>query len=157
MNHNDILDEPDNPQPKRPFVKFEIIFGCAAFIGLLFKIQHWPGTGIILDLSISALAVLYFSLGVYMLKNRYAKEQNTLLLGVSSIVHAIILMGFLFKLQRWPGGHLYVTIAAIASIILLFALLYVQTNVQPSTPHHLRIVVTRTIILTVVAIFSYMS
>ena len=35
-----------------------------ALVGALFKLQHWPGAGILLTVGLSTLAMLYFPLGL---------------------------------------------------------------------------------------------
>lgn len=123
-----ILDQPENIKPQKSFVIFELILTVVALIGLLFKIQHWAGVGIILVLSLNSLAMFYFPLGFYFLKDHASKGQNKVLLTLTSLFHSITVVGLLLKLQRWQGGHIYMVIGLIASTLLLLAYLYLQKH-----------------------------
>jgi len=73
-------------------------------IGSLFKIQHWPGAGLLIVLSVSLLVVAFMPMYIV---HRIIKRTSTLgmiegiMLGVTGM---FVLLGMLFKIQHWPGG-----------------------------------------------------
>ncbi len=75
-----------------------IVFGTAA----LFKIQHWPGAGIMLSLGAFILAFLFLpsALGVLW---KETHSRNKLFLFISSFLTGLFLiLGTVFKIQHWP-------------------------------------------------------
>ena len=102
-------------------------------VGLLFKIMHWPGAGILTVLSLAFVSILYFYLGVGLFndlsinsmfkKESYSHNQrfNMLFGAVFGVILAILVIGFLFKFMLWPGGDLMLVAGLISlSISWLF-------------------------------------
>jgi len=99
-----------------------IIFGLAA----LFKIQHWPGAGVMITLGAFILAFVFMpsALGVL-----WKETHNTrkLFLFVSSFIAAVFfILGTLFKIQHWPGAGLILALAAFSGIFLFLPAIMVH-------------------------------
>jgi len=94
--------------------------GFLFIAGTLFKIQHWPGAGVILVVSylIAALlfipALLFNRLGVT--ENRH--KWNAYITGASGLI--LYLSGMIFKIQHWPLA----TVLMVIGIILLGAVAF---------------------------------
>lgn len=92
-----------------------ILFGFA----VMFKIQHWPGAGIMMTSGAIVLSFLFMpsALGV-MWKETHSK--NKMFLFISAfLASTLFILGILFKVQHWPGAG-YLLILAAASGILFF-------------------------------------
>jgi len=93
-----------------------ILFGCAA----MFKIQHWPGAGIILTLGAMILTFVFMpsALGVLWKETKSGKR---LVLFISAFLSAgLFITGILFKIQHWDGGG---PILIMAGVVMLFLLI----------------------------------
>jgi hypothetical protein len=75
-----------------------LIFGCAT----LFKIQHWPGAGILLTLGALILAFVFMpSVTGVLWKETHNKKKLVLI--ISGFITAFLFIsGTLFKIQHWP-------------------------------------------------------
>jgi hypothetical protein len=91
-----------------------ILFAFAA----LFKIQHWPGAGIMLTLGAIMLAFVFMpsALGV-LWKETHSKKR--LLLFISAFLTAMFfIMGILFKVQHWNGAGLIMILSGVSACFL---------------------------------------
>jgi phosphoglycerol transferase MdoB-like AlkP superfamily enzyme len=94
--------------------------GMFFILGILFKVQHWPGGGVILSLSylsgvIFFIPALFFSL--FRDTERRAKRPAYILAFIGVTVH---MLGLLFKIQHWPYSGLLLTTGM--SILFVIAL-----------------------------------
>ena len=90
--------------------------GIFILLGILFKVQHWPGAGILILLSV-LISVLFFipSMLVSLLRDPENKAKRPVyVIGASSLI--LYLTGFMFKIMHWPGAGLLL----LAGMLLLF-------------------------------------
>jgi len=94
-------------------------FATLFITGALFKIQHWPGSGILISLSVLTGALIFFpSFLVYKIKETQhpAKKPVYILAFISAF---ILLVYSLFKIMHWPGASLMMFLADIVLMILI--------------------------------------
>jgi hypothetical protein len=92
-----------------------IIFGCAA----MFKIQHWPGAGIMLTLGALILTFVFMpsALGVLWKETHSGKK---ILLFLSAFFSAgFFITGILFKIQHWNGAATFLIMTGVTVVFLL--------------------------------------
>jgi hypothetical protein len=91
-----------------------VLIGIAIF-GVLFKIQHYPGAGIMLVISLTCLSMISLLRTAIPIgsKSKLSKIANT----VGSIGGSIVFVGLLFKIQHYPGA----SVMMMNGIILLSA------------------------------------
>lgn len=92
-----------------------ILFGFAA----MFKIQHWPGAGIMLTLGALILAFVFMpsALGVLWKETHSAKK---LFLFISAFLSvASFIAGVLFKVQHWEGAGVILILNGVF-VVLMF-------------------------------------
>jgi hypothetical protein len=92
-----------------------ILFGLAA----TFKIQHWPGAGIMLTLGALILAFVFMpsALGV-LWKETHSRKK--LILFISAFLSAgFFIAGILFKIQHWSGAGVIFILAGLSIVLLL--------------------------------------
>lgn len=81
------------------------------FMGGIFKVNHFPGAGIMLTLGMLMLIFLFLPLA---LTNHYRAEgnrQNLLLYIVTWLTCLVVFGSMLFKIQHWPGAGKLLMIA----------------------------------------------
>ncbi|PCI97211.1 MAG: hypothetical protein COB15_08380 [Flavobacteriales bacterium] len=92
--------------------------------GSIFKIQHWPGAGIIYVLGAAALCLLFMPLFLAV----RIKEKPGKLSTISNIVGILgaitLCFGILFKIMHWPWASILMNIGG-ALLALIFLPLYV--------------------------------
>jgi hypothetical protein len=90
----------------------------------LFKIEHWPGAGIMLVLGFFILTFFLLPSAVYV-NYREVSNKTRLLAHISGLIAAILVsVGFLFKIQHWPGaGWLLLTGMSAAALVYLPAVI----------------------------------
>lgn len=79
-----------------------LITTMIVFLGGIFKVNHWPGAGIMLTLGILMLIFLFLPLALI---NHYKSEgsrQNLLLYIVTWLTCFVVFGSMLFKIQHWP-------------------------------------------------------
>jgi hypothetical protein len=92
---------------KRFFLYF---FGFLSFLSLLsgiyFKVQHWPGAGVLMTIGFTAIIVLFLPILLYVkIKDSERKDRNPVLI-VGVIAGMIHIAGLFFKMMHWPGASL---------------------------------------------------
>jgi len=90
---------------------FGVITAFIVFTGLVFKINHWAGAGIMLTIGISTFSL--FFLPVALIDN-YRAEGNSQTLPlyiITWLTSFIVFMAMLFKIQHWALAQLLVVIA----------------------------------------------
>lgn len=88
-----------------------IITTAIVLLGAIFKVNHWPGAGIMLTLGMLMLIFLFLPLA---LTNHYRAEgnrQNLLLYIVTWLTCLVVFGSMLFKIQHWPGAGKLLMIA----------------------------------------------
>lgn len=85
------------------------------------KIFHVPFASILLVLTLSGLAILYFGFGFYLFSLNNLKEQNLPLSIAGGVFLSMGIIGILFKLMYWPGADMMLVIPL--PLILMFFLL----------------------------------
>jgi hypothetical protein len=88
-----------------------VMTAMVVFTGTIFKINHYPGAGILLTIGITALVLLFLPLA---LQNHYrgpGNMKNPLLYIVTYITCFVVFTSMLFKLMHWPHAGTFLTIA----------------------------------------------
>jgi hypothetical protein len=98
------------------------IGGMCLIIGTLFKVQHWPGAGILL--SLSALFGIFFFIPALLVSKlqdpEYKSKKPVYILGAAgSICYAA---GMLFKIQHWPLAGVFMVLGMIVLGCVAFPL-----------------------------------
>jgi hypothetical protein len=91
------------------------IFGVVSMslmtMGALFKIQHWPGAGIMLVLGFLLLGTVFFPSALWVMKKE-SRLKGSLFIYITAIIGGIALIfGFLFKVQHYPGAGIMLLMA----------------------------------------------
>jgi hypothetical protein len=83
--------------------------GSILFIfGVLFKLMHWPGAGIMLLVGFSILALVLLPTALATsIKNETSRQMRSTYI-VGTIAMGIYLIGDLFKLMHWPGAAILI-------------------------------------------------
>ncbi|MFC2136784.1 hypothetical protein ACFLTE_01280 [Bacteroidota bacterium] len=101
------------------------------FLGILFKIMHWPGAGVLIALGCVLLCLLFFPLLLrFLIKN--AKSRREKIIHTIGVISGMAyLAGFLFKMMHWPGSGLLLVSGAFL-IVVLFIPLYTHLKYAKS-------------------------
>jgi hypothetical protein len=99
-----------------------ILFGIA----VLFKIEHWPGGGLMMTLGALILSFIFMpaALGVLW---KETHSRNKLVLFVSAFLAAIFfILGTLFKIQHWTNAGFLLGLSAMSGILCFLPSLIVN-------------------------------
>lgn len=92
------------------------------FFGIFFKVQHWPGAGVLMTLGVTMGAI--FSL-IYLFVNlkdlSEGKEKINGIVGGISII--LVLIAFIWKAMHWPGAYIMLYVGHAALLIFSISLL----------------------------------
>jgi hypothetical protein len=125
--------------------------------GLLLKILHLPGSGIILILSLMTLGIIYFPTSFYFFSDKSIKNQNLALSIISGLFFSLIPIGILFKILKWPGeGKLYLLIGSVTLPILLLVIILLRNKSSENLKVYFRNMIIRTVILTILTVVFYL-
>jgi len=92
-----------------------IVSAVLITIGTTFKIQHWPGAGVLLLISITFFTLFFVPAA---LLNKYNQEKKNAYLYLSIFVTLLIsFSAALFKIMHWPGAGIMITVGLIAPFI----------------------------------------
>ncbi|MCK4855481.1 MAG: hypothetical protein KAT31_14485 [Bacteroidales bacterium] len=120
-------------QKYRIMKKFMYILGMIApamlITGTIFKIQHWPGAGVLLVLSLFLLGAIYLPAFV-MVKIRdtrkKGKQVNMPMYIFGLIAGIIFIAGAMFKIQHWPGANIMIILSGIVTVFVFIPILVIQ-------------------------------
>lgn len=118
----------------------EKILLCFLFLGVFFKVMHYPGASVLLVLSLGSLSMLYFGFSFLLLNKirtrnafkvaSYNNVSGLRLLGsvFLGLLFSQALIGLLFRIQLYPGASVMLLTACfglgIAIVILtIFAII----------------------------------
>lgn len=79
-------------------------------MGVIFKVNHWPGAGIMLTLSILLMVLLFFPIALVTSYNQHKEKAQLHLYLIAYVTIAIELAGMLFKIMHWPGASYFLYI-----------------------------------------------
>ncbi len=88
-----------------------VITALVVFTGAIFKVNHFPGAGILLTLGLVTMVFFFLPLALI---NHYKSEEsskNLSLYIVTWLTCFVIFISMLFKLMHWPGAGILLTIA----------------------------------------------
>ena len=105
-----------------------VVTSLIAFIGIIFKVNHFPGAGILMTVGLLLLVWLFLPLA---LVNNYKAEgnrQNLLLYIVTWLTCFVIFTSMLFKIMHWPGAGIMLTIALPFPYIVFLPVFLVVTG-----------------------------
>lgn len=111
----DLLNAPDNKKEITPNYRPLIIWSVLIGTGMLFRVQHWPGSSLLIILSTAGIAAYSISKTILIYKTR-----NILFLAVSaiSVCWTILLFsGGLFNPYHLDAIKIYLTGFFIFSVI----------------------------------------
>jgi hypothetical protein len=95
--------------------------------GILFKVQHWPGAGILFTIGISASVLLFLPTLLYVkIKDAIKKDLNPVYT-IGVISGMIYLAGLLFKLMHWPGAGLMFCLGAFVFVVVFLPFYTIRT------------------------------
>jgi len=106
------------------------IFGVIAPIlmafGSLFKIEHWPGAGILLTLGFFLLCFVFLPSAVYV-SYREVSNRKKLLAHLSGFLAGFLFaISFLFKIQHWPFANVLMLVASIITGLVFIPAFFVN-------------------------------
>jgi hypothetical protein len=91
---------------------FGVISTVLLAFGALFKIEHWPGAGIMITLGFFLLCVVFLPSAVYV-SYREVSNRTRLFTHLTGFLSAFLFsVSFLFKIQHWPGAGILMMVAS---------------------------------------------
>ena len=78
--------------------------------GIIFKINHWPGAGILLSISIVLMVFLFFPVALVTSYKQHKDKSQLHLYIIAYFTIVFDLLGMLFKIQHWPGASILLII-----------------------------------------------
>ena len=81
-----------------------LVTTIVVFMGILFKLNHWPGAGLLLLSGIFTLVMIFIPLA---LRNDYKERgnpDNRILYIVTWVTCFVVFVAMLFKIQHWAGA-----------------------------------------------------
>lgn len=117
----------------RMMKKFMYILGTIApsllILGAFFKLQHWPGAGVLIVLGSFLLGAVYLPVfAMVSIRDTRKKERrvNKPLYIVGTITGFIFIAGVLFKIMHWPGANVALTASVLMAVAVFIPILVTQ-------------------------------
>jgi hypothetical protein len=105
-----------------------IISANLMLFGALFKVNHFPGAGILLILSILTLCFLFLPFALYNVYQNSSPRRYKLLYIVTYLVFAFVFIGALFKIMHWPGAGWFMIIGIPLPLIVFLPVYLILTR-----------------------------
>jgi hypothetical protein len=81
------------------------------FLGIIFKVNHWPAAGIILTAGLGTFILVFIPLGLISSYRGDEKKRDKLLYITTGVTCFVVFTAMLFKIMHWPYAGLWLTIA----------------------------------------------
>ncbi len=95
---------------------FGIVLLILFTIGAIFKINHFPGAGIVITVSLVLFSLVFCP--VALASTYRAEGKHAFIYMIGGITIAITFIGALFKIMHWPGAGILLTIGIVIPFIL---------------------------------------
>lgn len=106
--------------------KSEIISLIIVALGLILKSVSLPAGNILVTITLSFLAVLYFFIGYH--DFRFSSKMESFLHKLLSYGWAISIIGILFIIQGWPGYEPMLTVGPFPLAVILIIIIYQRSK-----------------------------
>lgn len=101
-------------------MKFSAVAGTILFgVAAMFKIQHWPGAGIMLTLGALILTFLFMPSALVVIRKESGSRKRLILFISAFLSAGLFIAGILFKIQHWNGAGPLLIMAGIVVVFLL--------------------------------------
>jgi hypothetical protein len=98
--------------------------GAMMFLGILFKIMHWPFANYLFFHSLAIIAYVLLPLIVVVRYRQTKISKGVFVSGMVSMI--IIITGLIFKVMHWPGAGLALDIGAVVLVLVFVPLFYLN-------------------------------
>jgi len=103
---------------KRAIYITGIIFLNVLLLGVIFKLLHLEGAGVLLTLGLGGAGLLFLPMAYINLLKSTDDKTLKLVYTMGFITFFIDLIGFLFKIQHWPGAGILLTLGIPGPFVL---------------------------------------
>lgn len=126
------------------------------FVGIIFKIFHWPGASIILSLSVLALLIFFV---IYLLKgvNILSTSLEKTIAVIGALTLCVLLAGFLFKINHWPGAGALVGIPQFGFLITGALMLFDAVKEPDKAKQSIKTLFSFTLLIVAAVIFMLLK
>jgi hypothetical protein len=101
-------------------------------VGVLFKIQHWQGAGLLISLAI-LFASLFFFPTYLVFKVKAAENTRKRPIYLLAFITALLYLGYIwFKIMHWPGASFLFILSAVIFIIIVPWYVYLEWKEEQS-------------------------
>jgi len=108
-----------------------IVTSVIMVTGSMFKVNHWPGAGILLTIGAFLLVFLFLPLALFNHFKVHGNAQNRLLYIVIWVTCLVIFSGMHFKIMHWPfAGHILMIAIPFPFVVFLPVWLYVTSKIK---------------------------
>lgn len=97
----------------------ELVLIVLIVLGCIFKVQHWPGAGVLYVTGGCGLALFYFPFGFRTLAAPKPTDQILGMTVFGGVALSIALSGLIAFMQRWPHSAVLMLAGAIACAVAL--------------------------------------
>jgi hypothetical protein len=99
-----------------------ILLGTAA----LFKIQHWPGAGIMMSLGALILAFMFLPSALGVLWKETHNSKRVFLFVSAFLTGMFFILGAIFKIQHWPAAGIILSLSVLSGIVFFIPALLIN-------------------------------
>lgn len=113
---------------KQKIYNLGVISAIILSTGVILKMEHWPGAGILITAGTLILVLLFFPAALI---NNYKAEgnnQNRLLYIITYITCFVVFIGILFKIMHWPNAGVALLIALPFPYIVFLPVFLIVTS-----------------------------
>lgn len=105
-----------------------LITAIIVFTGTIFKLNHWPGAGIMITIGLVTLVLIFIPAALINHYRACGNKQNLLLHIITWLTCFVIFTSMLFKIQHWPGAGLMLTIALPFPYVVFLPVFLITTS-----------------------------
>ena len=105
-----------------------VITAIFAFTGTIFKLNHWPGAGIMITAGLVSLVLIFVPAALISHYKAAVNRQNLLLHIVTWLTCFVIFVSMLFKIMHWPGAAILLAIGLPFPYVVFLPVFLITTS-----------------------------
>ncbi len=105
-----------------------LVTAIIAFTGIVFKLNHFPGAGILITIGLVTLVLVFIPAALVNHYKTAGNRQNLFLYIITWITSFVIFTSMLFKIMHWPGAGVMLTIALPFPYVVFLPVFLVTTS-----------------------------
>ncbi len=105
---------------RKVMIRAGVLSATFFIIGSIFKLQHWPGAGVLIVLGIVSFSLLFLPLLCIMKAREVRTSRDRMVVALAGLIGILFSLATMFTVMHWPGANvLWFSSVGVSGLVLL--------------------------------------